>query len=67
MFSKRFTKGEDHTKGVFIHHLLSTTSIHVHILIWLYGLFSSLDPVFDFAIYVMQVCVILHTYLKLHT
>jgi hypothetical protein len=38
----------------------------VHILIWLYGLFSFLDPVFDFAIYVMQVCLFLHTYPKLH-
>ena len=36
-------------------------SIHVHILIWLYDLFFSLDPVFDFAIYVIQVCIILHT------
>ena len=35
-------------------------SIHVHILIWLYVLFCSLDPVFDFAIYVIQVCLILH-------
>ena len=36
-------------------------SMHVHILIWLYDLFFSLDPVFDFAIYVIQVCIILHT------
>jgi len=36
-------------------------SIHVHILIWLYDLLFSLDPVFDFAIHVIQVCVILHT------
>jgi hypothetical protein len=28
--------------------------------------FSSLDPVFDFAIYVLQVCLIRHTYLELH-
>ena len=35
-------------------------SMHVHILIWLYDLFFSLDPVFDFAIHVIQVCVILH-------
>ena len=28
-------------------------SMHVHILIWLYDLFFSLDPVFDFAIYVI--------------
>ena len=34
--------------------------MHVHILIWLYYLFFSLDPVFDFAIYVIQVCLILH-------
>jgi len=36
-------------------------SIHMHILIWLYDLLFSLDPVFDFAIHVIQVCVILHT------
>ena len=35
-------------------------SMHVHILIWLYDLFFSLDPVFDFAIYVRQVCLISH-------
>ena len=40
--------------------------MHVHILIWLYDLFFSLDPVFDFAIYVMQVSLFLHTYFKLH-
>ena len=38
-----------------------TQSIHMHILIWLYDLFFSLDPVFDFVIYVIQVCLILHT------
>ena len=36
-------------------------SIHVHILVWLYDLFFTLDPVFDFVIYVIQVCFILHT------
>ena len=35
-------------------------SIHVHILIWLYDLNFSLDPVLDFAIYIIQVCLILH-------
>ena len=35
-------------------------SIHVHILIWLYDLFFSLDPVFNLAIYVRQVCLIFH-------
>ena len=40
---------------------LPSQSMHVHILIWLYDLFFSLDLVFDFAIYVIQVCLILHT------
>ena len=35
-------------------------SMHMHILIWLYDLFFSLDPVFDLAIYVRQVCLIFH-------
>ena len=35
--------------------------MHVHILIWLYDLFFFLDPVFDFAIHVIQVCLIFHT------
>ena len=38
----------------------SKNSTHMHILIWLYDLFFSLDQVFDFAIYVIQVCLILH-------
>jgi len=33
----------------------------VHILIWLCDLFLSVDPVFDFAINVRQVCLIFHT------
>ena len=33
----------------------------MHILIWLYDLFFSLDPIFDNAIYVRQVCLIFHT------
>ena len=36
-------------------------SIHMHILIWLYDLIFSVDPIFDFAIYVIQVCLNLHT------
>ena len=40
---------------------LPSQSMHVHILIWLYDLFFSLDPVLDFAIYVIQIYLILHT------
>jgi hypothetical protein len=32
------------------------TSIHMHILIWLYDLTLSLNPLFDFTTYVLQVC-----------
>jgi len=45
-------------KGVSI---LSTTFIHVLILIWLCDWFFSFDPVFDFAIHVIQVWLIFHT------
>jgi hypothetical protein len=43
-----------------IHLTISITSIHVHILFWLYDLIFSLDPVFDFAIDVMQQCFIFY-------
>jgi hypothetical protein len=46
--------------GPSVHLTISTISIHVHILIWFYDLIFSLDPVFDFAIYVMQVCFIFY-------
>jgi hypothetical protein len=42
--------------GPSIHLTIFITSIHVNILIWLYDLIFALDPVFDLAIYVMQVC-----------
>ena len=35
--------------------------MHAHILIWLYNLLFSMDPVFDFAINVIQVCLLFHT------
>ena len=41
-------------------------SLHMHILIWLYDLFSPLDPVFDFAKYVVQVCFLFIPYPELH-
>jgi hypothetical protein len=47
-----------------VHLTIPVIPIHVHF--WLYELLFSLDPVFDFAIYVMQVCLIIHTYLELH-
>ena len=37
----------------------------MHILIWLYDLFSLLDPIFDFAIYAVQVCVLFIPYPEL--
>jgi hypothetical protein len=43
-----------------------TVSLHMHILIRLYDLIFSMDPVFDFAIHVMQVCLIFIPYPKLH-
>jgi hypothetical protein len=46
--------------GSSVHLTISTISIHVHILIWFYDLIFSLDPVFDFATYVMQVCFIFY-------
>ena len=56
---KRIYIGREIIQKEFPFH--PSQSIHVHILIWLYDLFFSLDPVFDFAIYVIQVCLILHT------
>jgi len=56
---KRIYIGRDIIQKEFPFH--PPQSIHVHILIWLYDLLFSLDPVFDFAIHVIQVCVILHT------
>ena len=59
MLSKGFKERErETTEKEFPFH--PTQSIHVHILIWLYDLFFSLDPVFDLAIYVRQVCLIFH-------
>ena len=37
-------------------------STHMHILIWLYDLFSLLDLVFDLAKYAVQVCYLFITY-----
>jgi len=56
---KRIYIGREIIQKEFPFH--PSQSIHMHILIWLYDLFLSLDPVFDFAIYVIQVCLILHT------
>ena len=56
---KRIYIGREIIQKEFPFH--PSQSMHVHILIWLYNLFFSLDPVFDFAIYVIQVCLILHT------
>jgi hypothetical protein len=47
-----------------IHLTISIISLHMHILIWLYDLIFSLDPVFDFAIHVMQVCLIFYPILS---
>ena len=56
---KRIYIGREIIQKEFPFH--PSQSMHVHILIWLYDLFFSLDPVFDFAIHVIQVCLILHT------
>ena len=56
---KRIYIGREIIQKEFPFH--PSQSMHVHILIWLYDLFFSLDPVFDFAIYVIQVCLNLHT------
>ena len=45
---------------------IQKNSTHMHILIWLYDLFSPLDPVFDFAKYVVQVCFLFIPYPDLH-
>ena len=58
MLSKRIYIGREIIQKEFPFH--PPQSIHVHILIWLYDLFFALDPVFDFAIYMIQVCLILH-------
>ena len=55
---KRIYIGREIIQKEFPFH--PSQSMHVHILIWLYDLFFSLDPVFEFAIYVIQVCLILH-------
>ena len=55
---KRIYIGREIIQKEFPFH--PSQSMHVHILIWLYDLFFSLDPVFDFAIYVRQVCLIFH-------
>ena len=55
---KRIYIGREILQKEFPFH--PSQSMHVHILIWLYDLFFSLDPVFDFAIYVRQVCLIFH-------
>ena len=69
-WKKREKKKDSHTlKRIYIGREIiqkefpfhPSQSMHVHILIWLYDLFFSLDPVFDFAIYVIQVCLILRT------
>ena len=54
---KRIYIGREIIQKEFPFH--PSQSMHVHILIWLYDLFFSLDPVFDFAMYVIQVCLIL--------
>ena len=38
----------------------------MHILLWLYDLFSPLGPVFGFAKYAVQACYLFITYLELH-
>jgi hypothetical protein len=45
---------------------ISIISLHMHILIRLYDLIFSLNPVFDFAIHVVQVCQIFIPYHMLH-
>ena len=55
---KRIYIGREIIQKEFPFH--PSQSMHMHILIWLYDLFLSLDPVFDFAIYVRQVCLIFH-------
>ena len=61
---KRIYLGREIIQKEFPFH--PSQSMHVLILIWLYDLFFSLDPVFDFAIYAIQVCLILIPYLELH-
>ena len=56
---KRIYIGREIIQKEFPFH--PSQSIHVHILIWLYDLIFSLDPVFDIAIYVRQVCLIFLT------
>ena len=55
---KRIYIGREIIQKEFPFH--PSQSIHVHILIWLHDLFFSLDPIFDFAILVIQVCLMLH-------
>jgi hypothetical protein len=52
--------------GPSTHLAISIISLHMHILIRLYDLIFSLDPVFYFTIHVMQVCLIFIPYPKLH-
>jgi hypothetical protein len=52
--------------GPSTHLTISVISLHMHILIRLYDLIFSFDLVFDFAIHVMQVCLIFIPYPKLH-
>ena len=56
---KRLYIGREIIQKEFPFH--PSQSMHVHILSWLYDLFFSLNPVFDIAIYVRQVCLIFHT------
>ena len=50
-------------KGVWVP---SKNSTHMHILIWLYNLFSLLGPVFYVAIYAVQVCFLFFSFSELH-
>jgi hypothetical protein len=52
--------------GPSTHLAISIISLHMHILIRLCDLIFSLDSVFDFAIHVMQVCLVFIPYPKLH-
>ena len=54
---KNLYRERDHTKGVFIPSTTIHTRAHLDLIVWLVFLFGS---VFDFAIYMIQVCLILH-------